>query len=43
MTQKRIRIFIDEIYSKGPKGNYITSKTDVFHIDDIWSLDILDL
>ena len=43
MTQKNIKIFIDEIYSKGPKKNYATNKTDIYYIDDIWSLDILDL
>ena len=43
MTQKNIKIFINEIYSKPPKKNYPTNKTDVYHIDDIWSLDILDL
>ena len=43
MTQKNIKIFINEIYSKRPKKNYPTNKTDVYHIDDIWSLDILDL
>ena len=43
MTQKNIKIFINEIYSKGPKKNYATNKTDVYFIDDIWSLDILDL
>ena len=43
MTQKNIKIFIDEIYSKPPKRNYDTNKTDVYHIDDFWSLDILDL
>ena len=43
MTQKSIKIFINKIYSKPPKKNYITNKTDVYHIDDIWSLDILDL
>ena len=43
MTQKNIKIFINEIYSKGPKKNYATNKTNVYHIDDIWSLDILDL
>ena len=43
MTRKNIRIFINEIYSKPPKKNYITNKTDVYHIDDIWSSDILDL
>ena len=43
MTQKNIKIFINEIYSKPPKKNYVTNKTDVYFIDDIWSLDILDL
>ena len=36
-------MFINEIYSKGPKKNYDTNKTDVYYVDDIWSLDILDL
>ena len=43
MTQKNIKIFINEIYSKPPRRNYPTNKTDVYYIDDIWSLDILDL
>ena len=43
MTQKSIKFFINEIYFKEPKKNYPTNKTDVYHIDDIWSLDILDL
>ena len=43
MTQKNIKIFINEIYSKPPKKNYATNKTDVYQIDDIWVLDILDL
>ena len=42
MTQKNIKIFINEIYSKPPKKNYITNKTNEYYIDDIWSLDILD-
>ena len=36
-------MFKDEIYSKGPKKKYSTSKTDVYFIDDIWKVDILDL
>ena len=40
MTQKSIKLYIKEIYSKGPKRNYITNKKDVYHIDQIWSLDI---
>ena len=43
MTQKNFIIFINEIYSKPPKKNYITNKTNVYYIDDIWSLDVLDL
>ena len=43
MTQKNIKIFINEIHSKGPKKTYATNKTNVYHIDDVWSLDILDL
>ena len=41
MTQKKTEIFINE--SKGPKRNFPTNKTDIYHINDIWSLDILDL
>ena len=43
MTQISIKIFINEIYSKPPKKIYATNNTDVCSIDDIWSLDILDL
>ena len=43
MTQKNIKIFINEIYSKPPKKYCPTNKTDVYYIDDIWRLDILDL
>ena len=43
MTHKNIKIFINEIYSKPPKKYYNTNKTNVYYIDDTWSLDILDL
>ena len=43
MIQKNVKIFINKIYSKGPKKNYATNKTEVYRIDDIWSLGILDL
>ena len=43
MTQKSIKIFVNEIYSKEPRKSYPTKKTDVYHLDDIWSLGILDL
>ena len=43
MTEKTIALFINETYSKPPKKNYPTNKTDLYHIDNIWSLDISDL
>ena len=43
MTQKTLKLFIDESYSKPPKKVYSANKTDVYQIVDIWSLDILDL
>ena len=43
MTQKNIKSFIKELNSNSPRKYYDTNKTDFYHIDDIWSLDILDL
>ena len=43
MTQKAIKVSINEIYSKPPKKYYATNKADVYHVDDISSLDILDV
>ena len=43
MTQKNIKIFMNEIYSRPLKKIYAGNKTDVYHIVDIWSIDILDL
>ena len=43
MTHKVTKIFINEIYSKPPKKYYNTNKTNLYYIDDTWSLDILDL
>ena len=42
-SQKNIKIFINGIYSKGPRKNYATNKTDVHHVEDTLSVDILDL
>ena len=39
MTQRTTKIFINEINSNGPKQKYPSNKTDVYHIDDVWSLD----
>ena len=43
MTQKANENFIEEIYFKPLKKKFITIKTDVYHIDGIWSLEFLDL
>ena len=43
MTQKSVKIFINEIYSQGPEKIYNTIEKDVYHIDNIWTLNILDL
>ena len=43
MTQEKIDVFSNQIYSKPAKKNYSTKKTDVCHFDNNWSLVILDL
>ena len=43
MTQKTMKILINEIYSRPPRRIYATNKTDVYHPDDIWSLNTLNL
>ena len=43
MTQKNIKMFINEIYSKLTKKKYNTNKTDVYYIDHNCSLDIIDM
>ena len=43
MTQISNKIFLNDICSNPPKKKYVTNKTDVYHIDDIWSSDILYL
>ena len=43
MSQRNNKTLINGINSKGMKKNYLTNKTDVYHFDDIWSLDIFDL
>ena len=37
------KIFIDEIYSSPPKKKYPTNKTVYNHIDEIWSIDLVDM
>ena len=43
MSQRSLKIFKNDIYSKPLKKIYLTNKTNVYNFDDIWSLDILDL
>ena len=38
-----MKLYRNEIFSKGPKRNYITRKTDVYLTVDIWNVDLLDL
>ena len=42
MTHRKLKIFMNRICSKPPKRNYVTNKTDVYYIDDVWSLEILE-
>ena len=37
------RKFFDEIYIKVPKKNYETNKIFYNHIDEIWSIDLVDM
>ena len=43
MIPKTINTFINKFYSKRPKKDYVTTRTDIYFFDNIWSLDILDL
>ena len=43
MSQRTIDVFSGKTYSKPPKKNYSTSKTDVYPSDDVSNLDILGL
>ena len=35
--------FLLTIHSKPPKKNNVTNKKDVYRVDGIWSVDILDI
>ena len=39
----KIKLFIDENYSKPPKTNYPTNKIECNHIDEIWCIDLADM
>ena len=43
VKQSLIDTFINEIYSRPPNKNYSTNKTIVKHIDNTWSMDLLDM
>ena len=38
-----IKIFVDEIYGKSPKKNYPTNKIVYNNVDEIWSIDLVDM
>ena len=39
----KIKVFFDEIYSKPPLRNYPTNKIIYNHIDEAWSIDLVDM
>ena len=43
MKKDDIKIFTDEIYSKPPMKNYPTNKIVYNHIDEIWSINLVDM
>ena len=43
MKRDLTKIFINEIYSKAPKKNFETNKIVYNHIDEIWSIDLVDM
>ena len=43
IPQVTIKVFREEISSKAPRTKYFTNKTKIFGIDDIWSLNVIDL
>ena len=43
MAERTNNFFMNEICSKLPERKFNTNKTNVYHIDDTRSLDILDL
>ena len=43
INKDKIKIFIDEIYSKPPKKNYSTNKINYNFVDEIWSIDLADM
>ena len=43
MKRDLTKIFIIEIYSKAPKKNFETNKIVYNHIDEIWSIDLVDM
>ena len=42
MKKDLTKIFIDEIHSKPPRKNFPTNKIIYNHIDEIWSIDLVD-
>ena len=43
MKRDITKIFIDEVYSKPPRKNYLTNKVDYNFVDEIWSIDLADM
>ena len=43
MKRDLTKLFLDEIYSTPPRKNYPTNKIVYNHIDEIWSIDLVDM
>ena len=43
MKRDLTKIFINEIYSKPPRKNFETNKILYNYIDEIWSIDLVDM
>ena len=43
VKKNKVKIFIDEIYTKSPQKNYEANKTMIKSIDDTWSSDLIDM
>ena len=43
MKRDLTKTFIDEVYSKPHKKNYPTNKKEYNNIDEIWSIDLVDM
>ena len=39
-TKKNIKIFTNGVLANPSKRKYLSSKSDIYYVDEIWSLDL---